>query len=181
LLLVPLFPLGQLLPPGRRVSDGLDPPPKVTGPPPGTTVAPGSGPTVKKANRANGVPANVDWAVTTGGPYPLGVSPASGSTYVPADSIGRVTFTVTAPPESVWVATISVELKESLSGRHVARISAPILAAYGRRPEVLVAPSSWAAPANTSGALTFQVHGMAAVAETLDVTADRSNPDPNNA
>src|SRR5438876_832905 len=29
--------------------------------------------------------------------------------------------------------------------------------------------------------LTFQVHGMAAVAETLDVTADRSNPDPNNA
>ena len=179
--LVPLFLLGALVPPGAWAATGWIPPRTVTVLLPGATVAPGSVHTLEMTIRANGVPANVDWAVTTGGPYPLGVSPASGSTYVPADSIGRVTFTVTAPPESVWVATISVELKESLSGRHVARISAPILSAYGGRPEVWPAPSSWAAPANTSGALTFQVHGMAAVAETLDVTADRSNPDPNNA
>src|SRR6267142_2882755 len=109
-----LFLLGALAHSGALAATGWIPPRRITTLLPGATVAPGSVHTLQMTIRANGVPASLDWTVTTGGPYPLGVSPGTGSIDVPADSIGRVTFTVTAPPETAWVATISVELRDQL-------------------------------------------------------------------
>jgi hypothetical protein len=181
LRMVPLFLLGALMSSSAGAGTGWIPPRTVTAVLPGATLAPGSVHTLDMTIRANGVPASLDWTVTAGGQFPLGVSPSTGSIDIAADNIGRVTFTVTAPPETAWVATISVELKDQLTHRHVAKVSAAYIAASGGRAEVWPAPSSWAAPANTAGALTFQVHSIVAAAESVDVTMDRSNPDPNNA
>ena len=163
-----------------RAGTGWIPPRPVTVLLPSATFAPGSTHSIAMTLRANGAPANLNWAVTPGGAFALGVSPPSGSIVVPADSVWRISLSVTVSAQAFGGASISVELTDQVGGGHVAKVVSAIFAATGGRPEVWPAPSSWAAPSNTPGLVSFTIHSLVGTAESVQVTNGRTNPDPNN-
>ncbi len=163
-----------------RAATGWIPPPSVTALLPSATFAPGSAHSIELTIRANGVPASLNWVASAGGAFTLGVSPSSGSITVPADSVRRVTISVTVPPASVGAASLSLEITNQIGGGHVLKSSATFFSASGGRPEVWPNPATWSAPANTVGVVSFQVHSLLGTAESLVVTDGRVNPDPNN-
>ena len=116
-----------------------------------------------------------------GGAFTLGVTPTGGSVTVPADSVLRVTLSVSVPPAAVGAASLSLEITNQAGGGHVVKVSTAIFSASGGRPEVWPSAPTWSAPANTAGSISFQVHSLQGSAESLVVTDGRLNPDPNNA
>jgi len=164
-----------------RAATGWIPPPSVTAVLPGATFAPGSAHSIELTLRANGVPASLSWVASVGGAFTLGVTPTGGTVTVPADSVRRVTISVTVPPGAIGAASLSLEITNQAGGGHVAKISTAIFSASGGRPEVWPSAPTWSAPANTAGSLSFQVHSLQGSAESLVVTGGRVNPDPNNA
>ncbi len=173
--------LGALLAPApARANTGWIPPPSVTALLPTATFAAGSTRSVELTLRANGAPASLNWVATVGGAFTLSVSPPSGSIAVPQDSVRRVTLSVTLPPAAIGAASLSIELTDQVGGAHVTKISAAIFVASGGMPEVWPVPSTWAASAKTSGAVSFQVHSLITGAESVVVTSGRTNTDPNN-
>lgn len=178
LALVPLL-AGAIHAPANA-GTGWIPPRSVTALLPSASFAPGSTHSIEMTLRANGAPANLNWAATPGGAFALGVSPSSGSIAVPPDSVRRVTLSVTIPALALGAASLSVELTDQIGGGHVAKVTSAIFSASGGMPEVWPAPSSWSARSNTTGAVSFQVHSTVAGAESVVVTDGRTNPDPNN-
>jgi hypothetical protein len=160
---------------------GWIPPRSVTALLPSASFAPGSTHSIEMTLRGNGAPANLNWAATAGGSFALGVSPLNGSIAVPPDSVRRVTLSVTVPALALGAASLSVELTDQIGGGHVAKVVSAIFSASGGMPEVWPSPSSWSAPSNTSGVVSFRIHSTVAGAESLVVTNGRTNPDPNNA
>jgi len=159
---------------------GWIPPPSVTAVVSSATFAPGSTHPIEMTVRANGVPASLNWVAAAGGGFTLGVSPSSGSITVPADSIRRVTLSVTVPALAIGAASLSIDITNQIGGGHVMKTSSAIISASGGRPEVWPTPSTWFAPASTSGTVSFQVRSLLGTAESLVVTDGRLNPDPNN-
>src|SRR2546425_1943545 len=178
LALVPLLAAALHAP--ASAGTGWIPPRPVTVLLPSATFAAGSTHSIEMTLRANGAPANLNWAATPGGPFALGVSPLNGSIVVPPDSVRRVSLSVTVPALAFGGASISVELTDQIGGGHVAKAISAIFAATGGRPEVWPSPSAWSAPSNTAGTVSFQVHSLVASAESVQVTNGRTNPDPNN-
>ncbi len=172
---------GTALCPPARAATGWIPPPSVTALLPTATFAPGSSHSIELTLRANSVPASLNWVASAGGAFALGVSPASGSIIVPADSVGRITISVTVPVAAVGAASLAVEITNQAGGGHVMKATSSMFAASGGKPEIWPSPPTWVAPANTAGALSFQVHSLIGTAESLVVTGGRANPDPNNA
>ncbi|HMI30732.1 MAG TPA: hypothetical protein VK527_03265, partial [Candidatus Limnocylindrales bacterium] len=160
---------------------GWIPPPSVTALLPTATFAPGSTHSIEMTVRANGLPASLNWVAAAGGAFTLGVTPSGGSMNIPADSIRRVTLSVTVPALALGAASLSVEFTNQVGSGHVLKSSSAIFAASGGRPEVWPNPATWSASANTSGMVSFQIHSQLGSAESLDVTDGRTNPDPNNA
>jgi len=175
-----IFLSGAALCAQARAATGWIPPPSVTALLPTATFAPGSSHPIELTLRANGVPASLNWAASVGGAFVLDVSPASGSISVPADSVRRVTLSITVPAAAVGAASLSLEFTNQAGGGHVMKVTSSIFAATGGRPEVWPNPSTWAAVANTAGSMSFQVHSLLGAAESLVVTGGRSNPDPSN-
>lgn len=159
---------------------GWIPPRTVTALLPSATFAPGTTHPIQMTLRANGAPAELNWFVTTGGAFLLGVTPMGGSISVPAESIRTVTFSVTVPPNATGAGTMSVFLSDQIGGGHIGKAPAVISSTGVGRPEIWPVPGTWSATANTSGAITFQIHSTRAVAESLEVLGGRVNPDPNN-
>jgi hypothetical protein len=124
--------------------------------------------------------ANLFWSTSAQGEFTLNVSPSSGSLSVPANSIGTVTFNVTVPDTALGVCALSVVLQNEFGGGQVAKVSAPITAATGGRPEVKPVPGTFTAAAGTSGSVSFQIHSLIGSSETVPLTMGRLNPDPNN-
>src|SRR5262245_51071218 len=162
-----------------RATDWI-PPPRVTALFPGATLQPGVARTLTLSVRANVGAANLTWTATSGGPFVAAISPSSGILAVPANSIGTVNLSVTVPALAVGTSTISVELLQDPGGARVAKVSAPVQAATGGRPEWIPVPSTWTAAANTLGNVSFQVHSLTGTSEFVLLTAGRFNPDPNN-
>jgi len=160
---------------------GWIPPRPVTALLPNATFAPGSTHAIELTVRANGAPANLDWTTAAAGSFALTVLPSSGSLSIPADSVRRVSLSVTVPGGALSAATLTVTLTNQIGGGQVAKVSSAIFAATGGRPEVWPNPSTWAAPANTSGSVAFQVHSLIGTPELIALTTGWSNPDPNNA
>ncbi|HLQ67504.1 MAG TPA: FlgD immunoglobulin-like domain containing protein [Candidatus Limnocylindrales bacterium] len=155
------------------------PPPRVTALLPGATLAPGTAHTLALTIRANGAGANLAWSASSGGTFVAGIAPASGLVSVPANSVATVNLTVTVPSLAVGTSSLSVELVDDPGGGRVVKVGATILAATDGRPEVIPVPSTWTAPAGTSGSVAFQVHSLGGT-EDVVVTGGRFNPDPNN-
>jgi hypothetical protein len=147
---------------------------------PSAAFAPGSTHSIDLTLRANGAPASLNWTRTVGGAFAPSVTPASGSILVPQDSVRRVTLSVTVPGGSVGAASLGIEITDQIGGGHVAKASTAIFAASGGMPEVWANPSTWSAPARTSGSVSFQVHSTVGTAEVVDVTDGRDNPDNEN-
>src|SRR5688572_13603238 len=155
------------------------PPPRVTALLPSASFAPGTTHTIELNVRANGAGSNLIWVATSGGSFVAGITPTSGLLSIPANSIGTVSLNVTVPSLSVGTSSLSVDLVEDSGGGRVAKVGATIQAATDGRPEVIPVPSTWAAPAGTSGSVAFQVHNLGG-AQEFDLTAGRFNPDVNN-
>src|SRR5690242_14174006 len=136
-----------------RANPGWIPPPSVTALLPSATFAPGSAHSIELTFRANGVPASLNWAVSVGGAFTLGVTPTGGSVTVPADSVRRVTLSVTVPPGAIGAASLSLEITNQVGGGHVAKVSAAFFSASGGRPEVWPTAPTWSAAANTVGSI----------------------------
>jgi hypothetical protein len=164
-----------------QAATGWIPPLSVTALLPSATFAPGSAHSIELTLRANGVPADLNWVASAGGAFTLGVTPSGGSVTVPADSVRRVTISITVPPAAVGAASLSLEITNQIGGGHVMKASATFFSASGGRPEIWPNPATWSAPANTAGSVSFQVHSLLGTAESLVVTDGRLNPDPNNA
>ncbi|HYQ88130.1 MAG TPA: hypothetical protein VEU09_00715, partial [Candidatus Binatia bacterium] len=163
-----------------RAATGWIPPPSVTALLPSATFGPGSTHSIELTVRANGVPASLNWVASVGGAFTLGVTPSGGSISVPADSVRRVTISITVPPAAIGAASLSLEITNQIGGGHVMKASTAFFSASGGRPEVWPSPSTWSAPANTVGSVSFQVHSLLGTAESLVVTDGRLDPDPNN-
>ena len=156
------------------------PPRVVTAALPGATLAPGTGRSLELDVRANGAPANLVWSASVAGSFGLALDPSGGSLTIPADSTARVAITVTLPDSALGSTLLSVELDQGAGGL-IAKVTAVVSAATGGCPEVWPLPSAWSADPGTVGAVAFQVHSLTTAAETVFLTAGRSNPDANNA
>src|SRR5687767_401775 len=167
-----------LAPPRARAADWI-PPQRVTALLPSAAFAPGTTHTIELTVRANGAGTNLAWIATSGGSFVAGITPASGLLFVPANSIGTVSLNVTVPSIAVGTSSLSVDLVEDSGGGRVAKVGATIQAATDGRPEVIPVPSTWAAPAGTSGSVAFQVHNLGGT-QVFVLTAGRFNPDVNN-
>lgn len=181
LALASILCVGALEPSCALAAGGWIPPRSVTALLPSATFAPGSTHAIELTVRANGVPGNLDWTATAAGGFALAVSPLSGSVAVPPDSTRRVPLTVTVPGGAQGVASLTVEITDQIGGGHLTKAVAAIYSASGGQPEVWPAPSAWAAPAGTAGAVSFQIHSLLGTSELVVLTSGRSNPDPNNA
>src|SRR6267154_3597576 len=163
-----------------RAATGWIPPPSVTALLPRATFGPGSTHSIELTVRANGVPASLNWVASVGGAFTLGVTPSGGSISVPADSVRRVPLSIPVPPAAIGAASLPLEITNQIGGGHVMKASTAFFSASGGRPEVWPSPSTWSAPANTVGSVSFQVHSLLGTAESLVVTDGRLDPDPNN-
>src|SRR6185295_7938920 len=147
---------------------------------PSASFAPNTTHPIQMTLRANGAPANLSWVATVGGSFVLGVSPSSGSITIPSDSIRTVTLNVTVPPAAIGPASLAIEITDQIGGGHVAKATSAIFSASAGLPEVWPNPGTFAAPARTSGNVTFTVHSTSGTSELIDVTDGRDNPDNNN-
>ena len=163
-----------------RAATGWIPPPSLTALLPSAAFAPNSTHAIQLTLRANRAPANLNWVASTGGAFVLGVVPASGSITVPQDSVRQVTLNVTVPTAALGGASVSIEITNQADGSHVAKAATAIFAASGGMPEVWPNPSTFSAPARTSGNVSFQVRSTTGTTEVVDVTSGRDNPDPEN-
>lgn len=147
---------------------------------PSASFAPNTTHPIQMTLRANGAPASLNWVATLGGSFVLGVSPPSGSITVPTDSIRTVTLNVTVPAAAIGPASLAIEITNQIGGGHVAKATAAIFSASAGMPEVWASPGTFAAPARTSGNVSFTVHSTIGTAELIDVTDGQDNPDINN-
>ena len=180
LALAALLWSGALAPTPVRAGTGWIPPRAVTALLPSATFAPGTTHSIDLTLRANGAATTLDWTAAPAGSFALTVVPASGSITVPADSVRRVTLSVTIPPSALGVASLGITLTNQIGGGEVAECSGAIYAATDGRPEIWPVPSSWAAVAGTAGSVGFEIHSQQGTAELLALTSGRTNPDPNN-
>ena len=177
---LPLALLALLTAGSAGAATGWIPPGSVTVLLPSASFAPNTTHPIQMSVRANGAPANVSWTAAVGGSFALGVVPSNGSLLVPQDSVRTVSLSITVPPAAVGAASLQITLTDQVGGTSVAKVTSAIFSASGGMPEVWPNPSTWVASANSSGAISFQVHSTSSGSELIDVTDGRFNPDPNN-
>jgi flagellar hook capping protein FlgD len=156
------------------------PPRPVTAYLPSVTMAPASTHVLQLVVIASGAPANVFWNASFSGAFPANVAPTAGFLSIPAGGSQTVDLTVTLPDTADGSGFLSVELTHQAGGGRAAKAVGGIYAATLGKPEVMPVPGSWRATAGTSGAMSYQVHSLAGVAEIVDIGVSRSNPDANN-
>ena len=156
------------------------PPRPVTAYLPNVTLAPASTHVLQLVVLASGAPANVFWNASFSGAFPANVAPTAGFLSIPAGGSQTVDLTVTLPDTADGSGFLSVELTHQAGGGRAAKAVGGIYAATLGKPEVMPVPGSWRATAGTSGAMSYQVHSLAGVAEIVDIGVSRSNPDANN-